>query len=233
MSTLLLQLVGPMQSWDVHSDSVMRDTGREPSKSGVIGLLCAALGWPRTQSVEQIARLANLRMGVRVDQEGRKLRDFHTAGKDGFYRASGDVERKNVILSRRYYLADACFLVGLETDDIDLLTMLHNKLRDPYWVLYLGRKAFVPSKPVWLPKSLKPSQALIESLRTYPWLSRKKPSSFPLVRMVIEDTSGNEVRTDQPISFAPRQFTPRHVMNQYWSVTPEEDKEVNSCIYPV
>ena len=37
MSTLLLRLAGPMQSWGTDSKFDVRRTGREPSKSGVIG----------------------------------------------------------------------------------------------------------------------------------------------------------------------------------------------------
>ncbi len=44
MSTLLLRLAGPMQSWGTQSRFTERDTGREPSKSGVVGLLAAAVG---------------------------------------------------------------------------------------------------------------------------------------------------------------------------------------------
>ena len=44
MPTLLLRLVGPMQAWGTSSRFDERDTGKEPSKSGVIGLLAAALG---------------------------------------------------------------------------------------------------------------------------------------------------------------------------------------------
>ena len=43
MSTLLLRLAGPMQSWGTDSKFDIRRTGREPSKSGVIGLVAAAL----------------------------------------------------------------------------------------------------------------------------------------------------------------------------------------------
>ena len=50
MNTLLLRLAGPMQSWGTQSRFTIRDTGYEPSKSGVIGLLCAALGKPRDES---------------------------------------------------------------------------------------------------------------------------------------------------------------------------------------
>ena len=34
MSTLLMRLAGPMQSWGTQSRFTVRDTGREPSKSG-------------------------------------------------------------------------------------------------------------------------------------------------------------------------------------------------------
>src|SRR5271163_4872663 len=87
MSVLLLRLAGPMQSWGTRSRFSNRDTGLEPSKSGVVGLLCAALGWSRDTetftitgtryTLEQLAR--QLVMAVRVDREGRLMRDYHTA----------------------------------------------------------------------------------------------------------------------------------------------------------
>ena len=76
--TLLLRLAGPMQSWGTQSRFSMRDTGLEPSKSGVIGLLCAALGRPR-EDTAIVRRLTALTMGVRVDREGVMKKDFHTA----------------------------------------------------------------------------------------------------------------------------------------------------------
>ena len=47
MAVLLLRLAGQMQSWGTQSRFSNRDTDLEPSKSGVIGLLCAAMGIPR------------------------------------------------------------------------------------------------------------------------------------------------------------------------------------------
>jgi CRISPR system Cascade subunit CasD len=215
MSVLLLRLAGPMQSWGVQSRFTVRDTGLEPSKSGVVGLLCAALGRRRE---EPVADLAALTMGVRVDQEGVMARDYHTAGKGGILKASGKVERKNLVVSSRYYLSDARFLVGLEGDDLDLLTQLHTALRDPHWPLYLGRKAFVPGEPVWLKDGLLPDADLLAALGTYPWLgydSRKRPDQ---VRLVLEDPeNGPQVRTDQPLSFAERRFAPRRVRTEFIS----------------
>jgi len=217
MNVLLLRLVGPMQSWGVQSRFPVRDTGLEPSKSGVVGLLCAALGRRRD---EPVADLAALRMGVRVDQEGVVERDYHTAGKGGFLRARGAKEEEQVIPSNRYYLADARFLVGLEGEDLDLLARLHEALRDPVWPLYLGRKAFVPGEPVWLEDGLRPGEDLLTALRTYPWLGGDRGKYPKRVRLVVEDPEGPEVRPDQPLSFAERRFAPRRVRTEFISPPP-------------
>lgn len=208
MSVLLMRLSGPLQAWGVQSRFGMRDTTREPSKSGVVGLLAAALGRPRNADIRD---LAALRMGVRVDQEGALLRDYHTA--QDVYRAKGGI--KPTELSTRYYLGDACFLVGLE-GDAALLQTLHNALRDPVWSLFLGRRAFPPGEPVWLADGLQ-EIGFEEVLMTYSWL-KSEPKTYPLVRMVIEDHSGNETRPDQPLSFEPRQYAPRRVINSYRNV---------------
>ena len=114
MATLLLRISAPLQSWGTLSHFSHRDTGREPSKSGIVGLLCAALGRPRHETIDD---LRALKMGVRIDQPGTMLPDFHTAGIGGYYKVDGSIERKNVILCDRYYLSDAKFLVGLEGNE--------------------------------------------------------------------------------------------------------------------
>lgn len=212
-TTLLLRCCGPLQSWGTQSRFTVRDTGREPSKSGVIGLLCAALGRPRSDPLRD---LAALRMGVRVDREGRLERDFHTAGKGGYYRIGGGVERKDLIVSTRYYLADACFLVGLESDDLALLSDLHAALRNPVWPIYLGRKAFPPGEPVWLEDGLWEGWGMEEALDAYPWLCTggNPPSRL---RAVVEDPAGSVVVNDTPISFVQnkRAFRPRRLRVSY------------------
>lgn len=222
MNTLLLRLAGPMQSWGVQSRFTVRDTGLEPSKSGVVGLLCAALGRKRHEPLDD---LAALRMGVRVDQEGTMARDYHTAGKGGILKASGKVERKTLVVSNRYYLADARFLVGFEGDDGDLLARLHDALRNPHWSLYLGRKAFVPGEPVWLEDGLRSDTDLYASLETYPWLGPAYRQPPEQLRLVLEDPNGAEVRPDQPLSFAERRFAPRRVHTRFIPTPPREKEE--------
>ena len=221
MPTLLLQCVGPLQAWDTQSNFGVRTTGREPSKSGVIGMLCAALGRPRS---EPLADMAALRMGVRVDQEGRVLRDWHTAGKGGYLKASGSIERKNLITSTRYYLADAAFLVGFESNDLDLLLNLHAALRNPHWLLFLGRKARVPSEPPYLADGLRDVN-LVESLQDYAWIGRSRKLYDGIgeeVRLMLEDENGSQVRNDNPISFEKgrRKFTARRVRTLFIAKPP-------------
>jgi len=204
MATLLLRLHGPMQSWGTTSRFDERDTQLEPSKSGVIGLVCAALGRDRSEPVDD---LAALRMGVRVDREGVLLRDYHTA--TGIVNAEGKKKLNRTVISPRYYLSDAVFLVGLEGDRM-LLENLQTALRVPVWPLALGRKSFVPSAPVYLPDALLETP-LLQALSHWPLLIESDRKAISL-RFVLEDVSEGAVRLDQPISsFAIRHFGPRFV----------------------
>lgn len=223
MTTLLLRISGPMQSWGTQSQFRVRDTGLEPSKSGVIGLLCAALGRPRTEPVDD---LAGLQMGVRVDQEGVMRSDYQTAGgwhlrKDAGYGVSKtDGKSRITVISTRYYLADANFLVGLQGDEA-LLRTIDRALAHPRWPLFLGRKAFVPGKPVRLPDAEPWGPGLREdelftALTTYPWGDPSVPpwkQRPQRLRVVVDSVpaEASESRFDTPLSFAERRFTRRYV----------------------
>lgn len=137
MNVLLLRLAGPMQAWGDSSRFSRRLTRREPTRSGVLGMLAAAQGRRRTDPVED---LLTLRFGVRTDQPGRVLRDFQTARSlDG---------AATMPLSERYYITDGVFLAGVEGDD-ELIEGLADAVRSPRYPLYLGRRSCVPSRPVF------------------------------------------------------------------------------------
>jgi len=140
--SLALCIDAPMQSWGTTSRFVVRDTATEPTKSGVVGLLASTLGVARDDR-ESIAQLAELRMGVRVDREGIIERDYHTTQNVPTTLGGGH----RTIVSNRYYLADAVFLIVLEGDP-KLLTKLHAAVQHPHWPLFFGRKAFVPARPL-------------------------------------------------------------------------------------
>ena len=256
MSTLLLRLAGPLQSWGIQSRFLIRDTGLEPSKSGVVGLLAAALGRPRHASLEDLAALT---MGVRVDRQGTLRLDFHTAGGthrqgDTYGVALADGSGRRTVTSQRYYLADADFLVGLESGDEDLLCRLDAALARPVWPLYLGRKAFVPGRPVRI--TYRPPQlpgperspgvvrlSLRETLTQYPYLTRSAREGKQLrnqggvrLRLVLEAEPGStpEVRPDQPLSFEilDRRYSLRYVRTDFVDLPPELIQEDPHVSFP-
>ncbi len=210
MPTLLLRLAGPMQSWGTTSRFDERDSQLEPSKSGVLGLVCAALGRDRAEPVDD---LAGLKMGVRVDREGLLMRDYQTA--TGVVSAAGKVDMGRTVISPRYYLADAAFLVGLEGDDRGLLQRIHAALRAPAWPLALGRKSFPPGEPVWLEGALR-EEGLRDTLLAWPRIAtaRHEHKGEP-IRLIIEHASAGAVRLDQPVApFSERRFGPRYIVSE-------------------
>ena len=234
MNVLLLRIAGPMQSWGIQSRFTVRDTGLEPSKSGVIGLICAALGRPRTQPINN---LADLRMGVRVDFEGSMERDFQTAGGihhrgDNYGVPTADGKIKKTVTSTRYYLADADFLVGLEGEDLQLLKQIDAALGNPRWPLFLGRKAFPPGEPVRLRDGLRQDEGLYDALRTYPRQPRADDKKPEKLRLILEDAAGETVRVDQPLSFSERRFAPRHVRTDFIPLSEIPLQKEESCISP-
>ena len=134
MATLLLRLAAPLQAWGADSKFETRKTGREPTKSGVVGLLAAALGLRRDER-EALLRLTGLRFGVRVEREGQLLVDYHTAKTQ---------DEKTSYVTYRHYLQDAVFLAGIESEDAALLQQLQQALLHPVFQLYLGRRSCPP-----------------------------------------------------------------------------------------
>jgi CRISPR system Cascade subunit CasD len=214
VSVLLLRLAGPMQSWGTRSRFSNRDTGLEPSRSGVVGLLCAALGRERDKPLDDFRPL---KMAVRVDREGRLMRDYHTA--QNVRRADTTKTPQETVLSERFYLADADFLVGLEGNGA-FLNELAAALAAPVWQLCLGRKAFVPVVPVC--EGVQDGN-LLDVLKARPWQKRTRydePDGKTLRYVVEVDSLTGEPRQDVPVSFVSRdrKFAVRHVDTRFFPV---------------
>jgi CRISPR system Cascade subunit CasD len=197
-TTLLIPLVGPLQAWGLDARFDLRQTAAEPSKSGVLGLCCAALGRDRNEPIDDLAALS---FGVRIDREGRPTRDFHTA--QNVIGASGSDLR--TVVSNRWYLAEAAFLAGLQGSR-SLLEAIHGALQHPHWPLSLGRKSCPPTIPPgsgWLvdqplQDALLVPEPLVDAVEQY--------------RLVVEDPQGSQSRPDQPLApFSVRRFGMRRV----------------------
>jgi CRISPR system Cascade subunit CasD len=217
MKSVLLRLEGPLQSWGTQGRFGIRDTDMEPSKSGVLGMVGAALGVRRDDEAT-LARLVALEMAVRVDREGTVIRDYHTAGggifagrEHGVWTPDG---RGVTAVTERFYLADASFVVALGTNDHGLVGEIAAALEEPRWPLFLGRRACVPSCPVYLGVT---EAAPADAVR------RARPRCEqgdlpPRLRLVLEaGPEDGRPRNDVPVRFTlyEREHRLRHVRYEY------------------
>ena len=218
MGVLLMRLQGPMQSYGTHSNFKIRDTGLDPSKSAVIGMICSAMGIFKdkpTGDLPLVDELAQLKMAVRINDPGVVRTDYHTVqnilkvGKPGTKTA----------VTERQYLYDADFLVALE-GDYQLLSKIQEALKNPVWFVSLGRKSCVPATPIWLPDGLKKEDNCLETLGYYPWFKMSKQKKIPESLIVVFEDSDGETRKDVPISFEKRIFGLRHVQHRNIKLKP-------------
>lgn len=185
---LLLRLEGPIQSWGTRSRWDVRDTGLEPTKSGIIGLLGCAFGYLRQDPrLEDLDR--SLIYSVRVDSPGVISTDFHTVSgyhrlANGGYKFQGGTASsmstaihsvENTIVSHRDYLHDARFLVGLEGEH-SLLLEIEKKLTAPTWPLFLGRKSCIPTRPIFERLTVE-YETTEHVFQNYPWFPDQRQSN--------------------------------------------------------
>jgi CRISPR system Cascade subunit CasD len=156
---LALLLDGPLQAWGSSSRFQRRTTELHPTKSGVIGLICAAMGLAKGSPDEAVwlPKLCGLTTTTIAlpRNDVRRLQDFHTTG--GGYDKKVEAQfipRKasggpcdNPTVSRREYLLDARFGVIL-AGDRSVLERVAVALQDPVWGVWFGRKSCLPAEPI-------------------------------------------------------------------------------------
>lgn len=241
---LVLRLAGPLQSWGSSSQFNRRETDNAPTKSGVIGLLAAAEGRRRG---DPIADLVGLRFGVRVDQEGSMLRDYHTvsdfrgrpllaAKVDAKGRQKLTSPTKHTGVTQRFYLQDASFLAVVQGRR-EMLEGLADAVRSPGFPLALGRRSCVPAQPLLVtgPLGAVWEGSLDRVIRDVPWQvssveikrRRCREGLGPTVRLAatVEDDAGDDVRADVPRSFAQqrRGFSVRRVRHLWVEVETSQE----------
>lgn len=213
MSVLVLRLAGPLQSWGSPSRFTRRETEAQPTKSGILGLLAAAEGRRRSDPIED---LLHLELGVRTEQQGAPLRDFHTAHHQ--------ITKKAMPLTHRFYWSDAVFTAHVG-GPLDVLEGLAEALRDPAYPLYLGRRSCVPEGRMVLGIS---EGGVASSLRDTPWApgeaGRKAARGSSVVEVPVQadqsvfpDQPGSRDLSDVPLSWDPehRQYRTRTVVDSY------------------
>lgn len=214
---LLLWLEAPLQSWGHDSKFGRRDSLDFPTKSGVLGLLCCALGAAGRQT-EWLARWADRDMQVEAyvlqDKQGRAvvreplLRDFHMVGSgyddndpwqnllipktsEGKKAVGGGTK-----MTYRYYLQDMAFAIALQGPEAEL-EQLQQALQNPVWDLYLGRKNCAPTE--FIAQGIyADEQKVLETARAFA-ADKKRVAAF----RVLQGEHEGEVLTlnDVPLQF--------------------------------
>lgn len=198
---LALILDGPLQSWGFASRFERRTTGLHPSKSGMIGLICAAMGLAKgsKEEGELLPELAAATMTtITIPREVSKerinilrLEDYHTVLATR--RANGK-PNPDAVITRREYLLDARFGVILKGPRA-ALGRAATALQDPVWGVWLGRKSCIPAEPI--NRGLFDTEQ--EALRAL--IGDRSIDEFTSLTEVTEFTEGTDSLNDQPISF--------------------------------
>jgi len=218
---LLLWLEAPLQSWGHDSKFGRRDTLNFPTKSGVLGLICCALGQggeqreflaefsPLKQTVLSFVRTRQ-REGetIKIEREPL-LRDFHMVGsgyddKDPWKSLliPKTAQGKKAVgggakMTYRYYLQDAFFAIILEVP-AEKSEKVSSALQTPVWDLYLGRKSCVPTDFIY--RGVFDTEA--EAINKVETIAQEK-NLLEDFRVLEGEHEGNEVigLTDVPVCF--------------------------------
>jgi len=170
--TAVFAFHAPMQSWGTASKLATRDTRSMPSRSGILGLVRSALGDPRQGNEQLSKRLNQTKISVRVDRPGVRTRDYHTITANPPVAFTGEGSKnKTTIISERWYLSDAAFLVTIESpQDSSIVQELFSAAESPMWHLCLGRRSCPPVFPFALGVL---DMSSVEILRQAPSMARE------------------------------------------------------------
>ncbi|PPD24023.1 MAG: type I-E CRISPR-associated protein Cas5/CasD [Methylobacter sp.] len=185
---LLLWLEAPLQSWGQDSKFGRRDTLNFPTKSGILGLICSAMGAGGEQR-ELLAEFAALDQTVlafvRYLDNGSEtiklereplLRDFHMVGSgyddqnpwESLLIPKTNVGKKAVgggaKMTYRYYLQDANFAILLQVPAAKA-DAVAEALQNPVWDVYLGRKCCVPTDFIYRGQYKSGDDAIAQALK--------------------------------------------------------------------
>lgn len=227
-SHLAFLIHSPMQAWGASSRFPRRDTLPHPTKSGIIGMIAAALGIDKFSATEaaELEPLRQLRLATyaipRPDRWGKnlpvnRLQDFHTIGggydskkpaeKEHLPRKAGGGSSPNAVITRRDYLLDSCFLIAL-SGDRRTLEKIPPALANPTWGTWLGRKCCIPSVPV-VAQMNDDLQILSDEILEKAGLPPAPLDHFD--HTLEESGNGSYGQQDQPAHYAARHYQTRMI----------------------
>lgn len=213
---LTLYFDAPLQSWGYQSRFDRRTTLSYPTRSGIVGLVSAAMGRDWGDS-DWLVTLDMLNLSVLVFRKGGRLLDFHTVG-GGYDRKTQEFSiphtvagklrgpGKETVPTEREYLEDARFGAILEGSRV-LLEQIAVALDNPRWGVWLGRKACIPAARICeglFATGAEAEARLVTVAGGHPVQHIRETTDF---------AEGNDTLMDRPLSFQNdrRAFAPRRV----------------------
>lgn len=162
MHFLVFQLQSPVAAWGDVAVGQFRGSREDPGASALIGLLGAALGLRREDEAAHAALRDGYAFAVGTVDGGQLLRDYHTAQVPSRSDMKGRPHRTrrdelslprhtlNTILSTRDYRQNGAWAIAVQAlvGAPHELGELAQALREPRFVLYLGRKCCPPAAPL-------------------------------------------------------------------------------------
>ena len=210
MRFLLFTLYAPMGSFGEIAVGERRMSWARPGRSAVLGLVAAARGIERADEEAHRRLEAGLHYAVRTDAPGRPLIDYHTVQTPKARRGRSFSTRReelksdglNTVLSVREWRADACFTVALwprpaQSVDLDEIA---DALRQPRFVLYVGRKSAPPGLPL--------NPEIVEADTFLAAFAARRPSDeeqrvLQSIRIVGAQRGEGEIAFDHDVAEAP------------------------------
>jgi len=206
-----------MQAWGYMSKFDQRTSYNFPTKSGILGMVCAAMGLPKNDT-DKLSDLNKLKVTVYQLSNPFRAVDFHTVG--GGY--DDKRQKQNIVLtangttgstvvSRREYLMDAKFGVVLSGDEL-IVREVHDAMLNPKWGVWLGRKSCIPAAPIChgIHSTEDDAKKKIEFL----WKKIYPDIPFQIKKTMRDAGSfgdGTESLMDNPSDFLNRKFNIRRV----------------------
>lgn len=212
---MVLRLSAPMQSWGQIGRKSYKPTAQYPSKSGVAGIIANASNIARNDEIS-IGKIASMEMCIFALSFGTQATDYQTIGCGTDRRQDIPltttasilstkrgklIGKQKQIVTYRNYLADADFIVICEgkSDSIDKYS---EALKYPFRPLFLGRKSYLPSRPI-LDSVQESSENAIDRVRqiakeVFP---KKDVFNLPFVSDVSNVQDANDFLMDVPICF--------------------------------
>ena len=216
---LALMLDAPLMSWGFASRFQRRTTALFPIRSGVLGMICAALGADKGSitEAEWLARLDAIRLtvvtiprtpnGAHQSLTIRRLDDFQTVSGT---RSAENKIKSDAVLTHREYLLDAKFGVIL-AGPRPTLEPVGEALRNPRWGVWFGRKNCLPAAPVLRGGGVVGTFA--QALAAL-GLADRELAEFARVEEAASFADGTDTLMDAPVSFLTREFKPRRILQQ-------------------